>query len=189
MARTPRPTIGDQFEQRIASLYRQLGAQVTPNFDLHGSQIDLLVTEVSISGPIRTAVECKERTTKVVGVDRVKEFWLQTAEGRRSGAVHATAIVTRHGYSRPAQIAAETYGMKLLVVEDLERRVMAQQGDSRSAVQQKLLDEIRSKPQTSEQVAAKLGVSPRFVDDAMRSLKEDGKVFLSEDLRWAVERN
>lgn len=65
---------GYNFEREVAAIYRTLGAKVSVDVGLAGSQIDILLKETTETGSeVTVAIECKS-TKRSIGIDSVVSF-------------------------------------------------------------------------------------------------------------------
>ena len=114
----PRPS-WRRFEDRVAGLYRLLGASVEQDVALGGNQIDILVTHRFAGGTVRRAVECKDYS-RSVGIDVINSFAAIAHLLRQRGLVDKATIVAAKGFTPPARAAADAHGVDLLQDDDLE---------------------------------------------------------------------
>lgn len=112
------------FEQRVANLYRDAGADAHIDYPLSGSQIDVFVIERTSAGTaVRLAVECKSGA-QITGVKDVERFETRVDGFRRHNEADIGVIVAEHGFSRPAREKAAVSGIHLVTMEELERRAL-----------------------------------------------------------------
>jgi len=112
---------GKALERRIADAYRRIGARVVKHdVNLAGNQIDVYV-ELETPGRFlhRVAVEAKDWKSPV-GVDVVNRFATIVNLLHHERLVDEGAIVSANGFTRPARDAAQTYGIRLLELGDVE---------------------------------------------------------------------
>jgi hypothetical protein len=117
---------GRELEQHVANAYRRMGARkVKHDVELAGNQIDVYV-ELETPGRLlhRVAVEAKDWTSPV-GVDVVNDFAQIVKLLHSERLIEEGVIVSASGFSRPARNAAQTYGIRLLELNDLN--VMAEE--------------------------------------------------------------
>jgi len=118
-----------QFEQRVAAIYRALGARVEHNVSLAGNQIDVLVSEETPSGTsLRTAVECKS-FSRPVGVDTVNAFAGLVILLRQRGIVDKAVLVSKSGFTTQARAAGEAHGVDLVEMADLEHKAIGKEAN------------------------------------------------------------
>ncbi|WP_237741175.1 NACHT domain-containing protein [Novosphingobium sp. B-7] len=112
-----------EMEALVASHYTALGYSVTPDINLHGSQIDLLCRKyVNGIGTITVAVEVKHRSHGVVGVQEVRSFKEVAIELRRRGIIQNAVLVSNGSFTQDAQaFAHDDYCMRLIRLQDLEQ--------------------------------------------------------------------
>lgn len=115
-------TTGRDFERRVADLYRALGATAIHDCLLGGTQVDVFLEESTPSGPVRTAVECKD-SGRPVGVDPVRKFAAAARLWRDKNLAEKFVVVAPSGFTRPARAEAETHGIDLVEVADLQAKV------------------------------------------------------------------
>lgn len=110
------------FEQRVADVFRALGARVTHDIEVEGHQIDVLVVETTPSGvDVTVAVECKYYQA-VVGKDLVTKFANVVDALRVTHMVHFGLMVAERGFSHEAYEAARGRHVELRDMADLETR-------------------------------------------------------------------
>jgi hypothetical protein len=125
--------IGYRFEREVAAIYRALGARVEQDVVLAGNQIDIVIDEATSSASrVRTAVECKAYG-RPAGIDVVNQFASLIGLLKQRGIVDRGAIVTRRGFTSPAQAAGKEMGLELLELADLQQRVQGKTEALRAA--------------------------------------------------------
>ncbi|MFC2046216.1 restriction endonuclease [Chloroflexota bacterium] len=115
---------GKQLELRVADAYRQMGAsKVEHDVPLAGNQLDVYV-ELATPGRLlhKIAVEVKDWSSPV-GIDVVNGFGRIVKLLHSERLVDEGIIVSASGFSRPGRDAAQTYGIRLLVPDDLDAMV------------------------------------------------------------------
>jgi tetratricopeptide (TPR) repeat protein len=115
---------GEELELAVADAYRQMGAwKVEHDVDLAGNQIDVYA-ELTTTGRSlhRIAVEVKDWQS-TVGIDVVNRFAHVVELLRNERLVDEGIIVSTTGFSRPARNAAQSYGVRLLELADLEAMI------------------------------------------------------------------
>lgn len=123
---------GRCLEKQIADAYRRTGAtKVEHDVQLAGNQIDVYV-ELPTAGrhTHRIAIESKDWTS-AVGIDIVNGFATICKLIRGEGLIDESAIISPCGFTRPARAAADTYGITLLEIADLDDMVTRSQPASR----------------------------------------------------------
>ncbi|HEX9992599.1 MAG TPA: restriction endonuclease [Acidimicrobiales bacterium] len=116
------------FEQHVASLYRETGADAFVDYPLSGSQIDVFAIERTPSGTaIHLAVECRSGS-QIVGVNDVAAFAVLVEGFRRQNEADVGVIVAESGFSRAAQQKAVAAGIRLVTLDQLERRAVGDTG-------------------------------------------------------------
>ncbi len=176
-----------QFERRVAAIFRALGANVEHNISLAGNQIDVLVSELTLSGAkIRCAVECKFYS-RPVGFDSVNVFAGLTILLRNRGLIDKAMIVSKSGFTVAARAAASEHGIELLEIADLETRVKGLETDvlrvESEIKQQEILkhsDEHQPRPKRAFVV---MPFSSEFTDVYILGIRE-----VAEQLGMIVER-
>jgi tetratricopeptide (TPR) repeat protein len=116
---------GKQLELRVADAYRQMGAsKVEHDVPLAGNQLDVYV-ELTTPGRLlhKIAVEVKDWSSPV-GIDVVNSFGQIIKLLHSERLVDEGIIVSASGFSRPGRDAAQTYGIRLLVPDDLDAIVL-----------------------------------------------------------------
>jgi tetratricopeptide (TPR) repeat protein len=112
---------GKKLERRVAEAYRQMGARkVEHNRELGGNQIDVYV-ELEATGRLlhRIAVEAKDYA-RPVGKGIVVDFAAVVDFLRRERLIDEGVVVSVQGFSTQARNAADTAGIRLLQIDDLE---------------------------------------------------------------------
>lgn len=111
------------FEDEVARLYRELGANVEQNVNLSGFQIDIYLEEETPSKEkVHTAVECKFYESEA-GNLIVNDFSRIVQTLRESGLVDKGVIVSYSGFSPDALLASKETGIELVLFKDLEARL------------------------------------------------------------------
>ncbi len=115
---------GAALERQVALLYETLGYRVTPNIEISGRQIDILVTrEVTGAPEVALAIECKNYSSSV-GVQELEPFIALVERLNREGFVNGGVLVSNSSFSSQARaIARQHPSIELLTVDDLVRRV------------------------------------------------------------------
>lgn len=112
------------FEDEVAQIYRELGADVKQNVKLGGFQIDIYIKEQTPSGQIiRSIIECKFHRESKVGNKIVNEFSRVVKTLKDAGLVDKGIIVSYSGFSDDAYLVSETTGIELLHFKDLQQRL------------------------------------------------------------------
>jgi len=111
------------FEDKVAQLYRKLGAKVKQNVKLAGFQIDVYLEEETPSKQIvRTAVECKFHRKGKVGNKIVNDFYRVIKTLKEKGLIDKGIIVSYSGFSQDAYLVSQETGIELLCFNDLRQR-------------------------------------------------------------------
>lgn len=111
------------FEDEVAQIYREIGANVKQNMNLSGFQTDIYLEEKTPSKQkIRTVVECKFHKSKV-GNRIVNDFSRIVQTLKDSGLVDSGIIVSYSGFSQDAFLVSKETGINLLRFEDLKETV------------------------------------------------------------------
>ncbi len=118
-----------EFERRVATIYRALGAKVEHNISLAGNQIDVLVSEQTQSGTtLRSAVECKY-FLRPVGVETVNSFAVLIILLRDRNLVDKGTLVAKSGFTNAARASGREHGIELIEIADLEHRVTGKESE------------------------------------------------------------
>jgi hypothetical protein len=121
--RYPGQSAGLKLERRVAAIFRALGATVEHDVSLAGSQIDLLVRELSASGTtITTLVECKDYKQQV-GIEIIISLANLAYLLKQRNLIDRALLVSRNGFTRPAREAAKENKIDLLELGDLEQKI------------------------------------------------------------------
>ena len=174
-----------QFERKVASIFRVLGADVQHNASLAGNQIDILVTEQTPSGAaIHTAVECKH-FSRPVGVDAVNAFASLAVLLRNRGLIEKAILVSKSGFTQQARSSAAEHGIDLLELDDLIQRSRGREADIVSAEAEIESAEQSPQPQAPQPKRAfvVMPFSPEFNDIYILGIRE-----VAEQLGVIVER-
>lgn len=155
---------GYELERKVAASYRALGAlQVQHDVALAGNQIDVYVEELTASGVvIRTAIEVKDYS-RPVGVDVVNSFAAIADLLKSRGLIDKAVIVSSAGFTRVARQAADTHGIKLLEIADLEQRIRGKQKEFEQAERE--IDQERLAAQTSPSRSKRIFVIMPFASE------------------------
>lgn len=133
-----RPTFDDtiEFQRRVAAVFRSLGAEVEHNTSLAGTQIDILISEISKTGTtIRSAVECKA-LSRPVNVDAINAFSGVAIFLRNRGLINKAIIVSLSGFTEQGRMAATEHGIDLVELADLERRMEGREAGFQDAIRE-----------------------------------------------------
>jgi hypothetical protein len=112
---------GKELEKKVAELYRKFGdvEKVEHDKGIVGNQIDVYVEMKTGDGSVlRIAIEAKDYT-EPVGIAIVNAYAILVDKLRSSGHIDQGAIVSTSGFSKPARIAADDAGLRLLELADL----------------------------------------------------------------------
>lgn len=124
---------GKELEKRVADAYRAMGTwKVEHDKKMAGNQIDVYV-ELETPGHLlhRIAVEAKDYA-KPVGVAIVNDFAVVAKLLRQERLVDEGIIVSVNGFTTPARDAAETHGIRLLEIADLEAQAEEAKAEGRT---------------------------------------------------------
>lgn len=157
---------GKELEQRVANAYRQMGAKkVEHDIELAGNQIDVYVElEMADRSLHRIAVEAKDWTSRV-GVDIVNSFAHIVDLLRRARLIEEGIIVSATGFSRPARNAAQTYGIRLLELADLDAMVAKATGPTMSlSIPQELTRQVKLVPVAVMGPTMALSISQELIE-------------------------
>jgi len=132
---------GKEFEDRVAGLYRLLGAYIVQNIEVCQKKVDILAT-FQLPGtttPHRIIVECKAERTATAQNQRVMQFAGLLDLARKAGEADSAEIVTQvawgdlaKGFARARNIALLTYEQKVSQLLDFVpylRRMIAEYED------------------------------------------------------------
>ncbi len=123
------------FEDAVADYYRSIDAKVEQDVSLAGFQVDVVVTETTMSGEeIRSAIECKFYSGKV-GNRIVNDFARIVATMKESGLIDRGTMVAYSGFSKDAKLAAKHSGIKLLHYKDIAAKHSEFLGSSSASVE------------------------------------------------------
>ncbi|TEU13407.1 MAG: hypothetical protein E3J21_18705, partial [Anaerolineales bacterium] len=111
----------DYFEHRVAAAYRKMGARkIEHDVELAGNQVDVYVEmEAADRALHRVAVEVKD-WDRPVGIDVINEFASVVEDLRNARLTDEGVIVSTSGFSKRARNAAQTHGIRLLELADLD---------------------------------------------------------------------
>ena len=176
-----------QFEQRVAAIYRALGAKVEHNVSLAGNQIDVLVSEETSSGTaLRTAVECKY-FSKPVGVDTVNSFAGLVILLRNRSMIDKATLISKSGFTTQARVAGEAHGIDLVELADLEHRVSGREASVLEAEeevrQEAVAESVAPSTPPRKRAFVVMPFSPEFNDVYILGIRET-----AEQLGVVVER-
>jgi Holliday junction resolvase/uncharacterized protein YjbI with pentapeptide repeats len=127
-----------QFEHRVGVLYECLGFAVRRDTDVSGKQVDLLIERIVAGvGRIRVAVECKFRKEEkpAVGNQEVFDFISFANKARADQAITYGVMVTNATFSRNAQRAADTAGVVLKTISEIENELFSLQDTYRQFIE------------------------------------------------------
>jgi hypothetical protein len=176
---------GLELERQIAAIYRALGARVEHDIALAGNQIDVYVEETTASGAtIRTVVEAKD-FSRSVGVQVVNSFAAITDLLRSRGLIDRGVIVSRAGFSRQARNAAETYGIELFEIADLQQRVRGKQSEFEQAEREIRQEQLQAQiaPSQPKRIFVVMPFASEFDDIYVLGIRE-----VAENMGVVVER-
>lgn len=112
------------FEDKVAEIYRKLGANVKQNVKLAGFQLDIYLEEETPSKQkVRTVVECKFYSKQKVGNRVVNDFYRIVETLKEKGLIDKGIIVSYSGFSQDAYLVARETGVELLTFDDLNQKV------------------------------------------------------------------
>jgi len=122
---------GKELERRVAEAYRRMGGRARHNVFVGGNQIDVYVELGTPDGGLhRIAVEVKDWASPV-GIDVVNEFAQKVKLLHGERLIDEGVILSAGGFTRPARLAGETYGLRLLEPGDLEAMVAQAEREGR----------------------------------------------------------
>lgn len=170
------------FEDEVAQIYRELGANVKQNVNLSGFQIDIyLEEETSSRQKIRTAVECKFSKSQV-GNRTVNDFSRVIQTLKEAGSVDKGIIVSYSGFSQDAFLVAKTTGIELLRFEDLKESLSIKKispvrkiKDSTEVIEEKEL-QISERKEKSPDIFVLMPFSPDLDDVYHLGIHEIAKI-------------
>ncbi len=178
------------FEDQVAQLYRELGANVKQDVNLSGFQVDIYLEEETPSKQkIRTVVECKFYKTKV-GNRIVNDFSRVVDTLKSSGSVDKGVIISYSGFSQDAFLTSKTSGIELLRFEDIKQRagmkeMPPKEGFKKSknlVIQEKELQMAKAK-EKSPQIFVLMPFSSDLEDVYYLGIRE-----VAETLNYSCER-
>ncbi|BBO76049.1 hypothetical protein DSCW_34660 [Desulfosarcina widdelii] len=175
---------GFKFEREVASIYRALGAEVVHDVAIAGNQIDVLAHERTTAGTlIRTAIECKAYSSQV-GIEVVRSFAALANLLKSRGLIERAAIVSLNGYTRNSREAAAEFGVDLIEIDDLRKKIEKQpelliKAKEEISVQDHISD-VEIKP---KRLFVVMPFAPEFNDIYILGIRE-----VAENLGFVVER-
>jgi uncharacterized protein YjbI with pentapeptide repeats len=110
-----------EFENRVAAVYRDLGAiDVSTDVNIAGNQVDVVTKLPQIDGTyLKYIISCKHYADSA-GIETVKE-WSGVFEALKATKdAEVAVIISLHGFTRPARELADKLNIKLLSIEQLE---------------------------------------------------------------------
>jgi len=176
---------GWELERIVGAIFRTLGADVQHDVVIAGSQIDLLVRELTPSGSVvRIAVECKDYR-RAVGVEIVNSFAALAILLKQRQLIDQAMLVARAGFTHHARSAAETHGITLLELADLLQRVSSKR--QLVANEESVLDQeyeaAAHDPTRPKKLFVVMPFAPEFEDVYILGIRE-----VAERLSLTVER-
>lgn len=119
-------TIGTDFENEVANLYRMLGYEIESNLDLEGFQIDLIASR-QIPGADKTKllIECKYKNTGSISNEEVAKLSYTFTETARENGFNKAILVTNSTFSQKASaFAMNKPHLVLKTVKELEDELL-----------------------------------------------------------------
>lgn len=116
------------FEDEVAQMYRELGAEVKQNVNLAGFQTDILIEETTASKQkLRSIVECKFYRNKI-GNKVVNDFARVFHTVKHAGLVDKGIIVSYSGFTPDAYLASKETQVELVNFRDLKQAIIEKTG-------------------------------------------------------------
>ena len=164
------------FERKVATIFRALGAKVAHDVSLAGNQIDILVSEETPSGSeIKSAIECKYYS-RPVGISIVNSFAGLAVLLKNRDLIHKAILVARSGFTIQARSSAKEHGIELLEFEDLEQRLQGREEFLEKAdeeIRQQLADEEKAPTtQKPKRAFVVMPFDPEFNDIYILGIRE-----------------
>ena len=132
------------FEEEVASLYRELGANVRQNVNLAGFQIDIVAEEATASKQsLQLAVECKYYRERV-GNRVVNDFARIVGTLQESSLADRGVLVSYAGFTQDASLVAQQTGVELLTIEDLRQAAAQRSSAARGPRQSQKHEEVHT---------------------------------------------
>ena len=118
-------SIGDEFENQIAELYRLMGYEIKQNVGILGHQIDIILTYTQPGGiATKTAVECKYVEKGNLGKNDVMDSINALADLKRNDEVQNLIIVTTNGFAKDVWDTAKANKIQLLTFRELQHQIL-----------------------------------------------------------------
>lgn len=176
----------EEFERRVAAIFRALGATVEQNTSLAGNQIDILVSERTPSGDtLRSAVECKA-FSEPISRELIYAFAGVTVLLKNRGLIDRAIIVSKSGFNALARAAAREHGIELLKIDELEQRVVGREAEVIRAEEEAQQQEIANAVNpaiASKRAFVVMPFAPEFIDVYVLGIRA-----VAEQLGMVVER-
>jgi len=117
---------GKAFEEKVAAIYRLLGAKITPNIEINSKKVDLFITlpVAGASSQHRIIVECKDSKPKNQQ-EIVSAFHSLLIRARNNDQADSVEIITTGEWSDPAKAVARETGVALLTYEQKLAQLMS----------------------------------------------------------------
>jgi len=117
--------VGDEFEEKVAELYRLMGYEVKQNVGVLGHQIDIILGYTMPGGiKAKTAVECKYvgegNLQKNAAMDNINAL----ADLKRNDEVQNLIIVTTNGFAKDLWDTTKTNKIQLLTFRELQHKML-----------------------------------------------------------------
>jgi hypothetical protein len=111
---------GIEFEDKVADLYRLLGADIVKNIEICQKKVDIIATFLlpGSGTPHRVIVECKNEKSAVAQNQRVMAFAGLLDIARRCGEAESAEIVTRVSWSDQAKGFARSKGITIQTYQE-----------------------------------------------------------------------
>jgi len=174
---------GYEFEREVAAIYRALGAKVSVDVGLAGSQIDILLKEQTETGSeVTVAVECKS-TKRPVGIESIVSFASMAQLLKQRGLIDRATLVSRSGFTRHARQAAAEYTLELLELADLKQRVKGKQKAVKKAKEEFDQQQSTREFDSSKRIFVVMPFAIEFEDIYLLGIRD-----VAENLGFIVER-
>ncbi len=175
---------GLKFEREVASIYRALGAKVVHDTAIAGNQIDILAEERTAAGTLlRTAIECKAYSSQI-GIEVVRSFAALANLLRSRGLIERAAIVSLNGFTRNSREAAAEFGVDLIEIDDLRKKIEKHPELLIKATEQITIQDQNAEALTKpKRLFVVMPFAPEFTDVYILGIRE-----VAEKLGFVVER-
>ena len=118
-------------EGTVADLLRAMGHEVTQDVSFHGNQFDIVARRpVAGVGVVRMVVEIKQRSSRAVPIEEVRNFMASTGPLLFQGDFTTAMMVTNSRFSAASKSLVEADSRyRLVTLEDLEQDLRSSYAD------------------------------------------------------------